>query len=150
MDKDTNKSYNIQLIFFWINIIIISGLTFSLYIGKGPDFNGLTSSNVLFERYAILLTLAVIPLSLKLFHNHYQKIASLETIAFRQKYLLASYIRIIVFDAVIALNLVGFHLYNSLNTLYLTIMIIFALFFCYPNKKALQNEQASEESENIN
>lgn len=128
----------------------MAGLTFALYIGKGPNFTGSTSSNVLFERYAILVTLAVIPLSLKLFHRHYQKIENLDTSIFRKKFLKASYIRIVIFDAVIAINLAGFHFYNSLNSLYLTIMIIFALFFCYPNKKVLQNQQTSDESEKIN
>jgi nicotinamide riboside transporter PnuC len=64
---------------------------------------------------------------------------------FIKKYTIAYYLRLITFDIVAILNLTGFELYNSHNTMYLTIMIIFALFFCYPNKQALQNEKSKND-----
>ncbi len=69
-------------------------------------------------------------------------------VTFTKKYTTAYYLRLIIFDVMVMLNLIGFQLYNSHNTMYLTIMIIFALFFCYPNKQALQNESENEKSEN--
>jgi nicotinamide riboside transporter PnuC len=115
---------------------------------KGPDFASFPATNIAFERYAIIITLAVIPISLKLFHSYHQKIKSLNQDVFIKKYTTAYYLRLFIFDIVAILNLTGFQLYNSHNTMYLTIMIIFALFFCYPNKQALQNKSENEKPEN--
>jgi len=149
MNSSIKKTYTSQIIFFWLNIaLLVAALLFVMH-AKGPDFASSPTSNASFERYAIIITLAVIPICLKLFHSHHQKIKTLDHNIFLKKYTLAYYLRIIVFDLTAILNLAGFQLYNSQNTMYLTIMIIFALFFCYPNKKALLNESENE-SENIN
>lgn len=150
MNNSIKKTYITQMIFFWLNIILLAVALLIVLQMKGPDFASFPATNLSFERYAIILTLALIPISLKLFHSHHQKIAGLEQDIFLKKYAIAYYLRIAVFDIAAILNLTGFQLYNSQNTMYLTIMIIFALFFCYPSKKALQNESENEESKNIN
>ena len=148
MSSQIKKTYILQTIVFWINIIL---LTISLLVvlqAKGPDFASTPATNIAFERYAIILTLAIIPISLKLFHSYHQKIKSLDQDIFIKKYTTAYNLRLIAFDMAAILNLTGFQLYNSHNTMYLTIMIIFALFFCYPSKQALQNESENDKSEN--
>lgn len=148
MDNPIKKTYTLQIIIFWINIILLTIALLVVFFGKGPDFASSPATNVAFERYAIILTLAIIPISLKLFHSYYQKIKGLSQNTFIKKYTTAYYLRLIAFDTMAILNLTGFQLYNSHNTMYLTIMIIFALFFCYPNKQALQNEPENEKAEN--
>jgi hypothetical protein len=138
------------MIFFWLNIVLLTVALLVVLQAKGADFASFPTTNVSSERYAIILTLALIPASLKLFHSYHQKIKELEQDTFLRKYTIAYYLRIVIFDIAVILNLTGFQLYNTQNTMYLTIMIIFVLFFCYPNKIALQNEFESEESENIN
>lgn len=145
MSNQIKKSYTLQIIVFWVNIILLAIALLFVLQAKGPDFASFLTTNIAFERYAIILTLAIIPISLKLFHSYHQKIKSLGQDKFIKKYTIAYYLRLITFDIVAILNLTGFELYNSHNTMYLTIMIIFALFFCYPNKQALQNEKSKND-----
>lgn len=145
MSNQIKKSYTLQIIVFWVNIILLAIALLFVLQTKGPDFASFPTTNIDFERYAIILTLAIIPISLKLFHSYHQKIKSLSQDKFIKKYTIAYYLRLITFDIVAILNLTGFELYNSHNTMYLTIMIIFALFFCYPNRQALQNEKSEND-----
>lgn len=148
MSNQIKKTYTLQITVFGVNIILLAIALLVVLQAKGPNFASDPSTNIAFERYAIILTLAIIPGSLKLFHSYHQKIKSLSQDTFIKKYATAYYSRLIIFDVMAILNLIGFQLYNSHNTMYLTIMIIFALFFCYPNKQALQNESENEKSEN--
>lgn len=148
MSNQIKKAYTLQIIAFWVNIILLATALLIVLQAKGPDFASSPATNIAFERYAIILTLAIIPISLKLFHSYHLKTKSLKQNTFIKKYTTAYYLRLVIFDAMAILNLTGFQLYNSHNTMYLTIMIIFALFFCYPNKQALQNESENEKSEN--
>lgn len=145
MNNQIKKSYTLQIIVFWVNIILLVIALLFVLQAKGPDFASFPTTNIAFERYAIILTLAIIPISLKLFHSYHQKIKSLSHDKFIKNYTIAYYLRLITFDIVAILNLTGFQLYNSHNTMYLTIMIIFALFFCYPNRQALQNEKSEND-----
>ncbi len=147
MDNLIKKTYTLQIIIFWVNIVLLAIALLVVLQSKGPDFASSPATNIAFERYAIILTLAIIPLSLKFFHSYTQKIKNLGQDTYIKKYTTAYYLRLIIFDMMTILNLTGFQLYNSHNTMYLTIMIIFALFFCYPNKQALQNEPENEKAE---
>lgn len=148
MSNQIKKTYTLQIVVFWVNIILLAIALLVVLQAKGSNFASSPATNIGFERYAIILTLAIIPISLKLFHSYHQKIKNLSQVTFTKKYTTAYYLRLIIFDVMVMLNLIGFQLYNSHNTMYLTIMIIFALFFCYPNKQALQNESENEKSEN--
>lgn len=141
MNNQIKKPHTLQRIVFWVNIILLVIALLFVLQAKGPDFASFPTTNIAFERYAIILTLAIIPISLKLFHSYHRKIKSLSHDKFIKNHTIAYYLRLIAFDTVAILNLAGFQLYNSHNTIYLTIMIIFALFFCYPNRQALQNEK---------
>lgn len=145
---DKMRTLHIRLtILFWVNLLVLVAILLFILRAKGPDFASEPTTNISFERYAIILTLACIPITLKLFHTNQQKIKLLDQDEYLKKYLKIYLLRIVVFDLVAALNLVGFEMYNSQNTMYLTIIIIFALFFCYPGKGALQNKSGNE---NIN
>jgi hypothetical protein len=72
----------------------------------------------------------------------------LEDNLFLDKYFIVYITRLFILDAVAVLNLVGLYLFNSRNAMYMTIVIIFALFFCYPSWKILtENNKESPENE---
>lgn len=145
---DKLRSTHIRLtVLFWVNLSVLVAILLFILHAKGPDFASEPTTNVSFERYAIILTLACIPVTLKLFHTNQQKIKLLDQDKYLKKYSKIYLLRIVVFDLVAVLNLIGFEMYNSQNTMYLTIIIIFALFFCYPGKGALHNESGNK---NIN
>ena len=140
--------YKRLLLFFWINLIVVAGISLYLLYLKGFGFDMGAGSSVLFEQYSIIITLACIPLSLKLFHSQYKKIQQLDAEVFIKKYAIAYILRMIVLDIVIAVNVVGIYLYDSRNAIFMTLITIFALFFCFPDKKA--PDHSNNINENLN
>lgn len=146
MENKERKLYKTLMLLFWANILLLlTVLTFILF-SNGLTFGTATNTNVVFEQYTILISLASIPIALKLFHTQYRRIAELEHKKFLKKYLPAYILRMFVLDAAAILNIAGLYLFNSKNSVYMTIIIIFALFFCYPNRKTLEeaNDTTSE------
>lgn len=148
MGRKLKKMYQRLLLVFWINLIIVMGISLYLLYLKGFGFSMGAGSSVLFEQYSIIITLACIPLSLKLFHSRNKKIQQLETDAYINKYSIAYVIRMVVLDLVVALNIIGFSLYDSRNAIFMTLIAIFALFFCFPDRK--MQDEPNNTNENLN
>lgn len=143
MDNKLKNKQNKMLVLFWINIILLSVLFLILLYLKGPNWTT-TNENVMFEQYAIIFTLAGIPLALKLFHSQYKKIQNIESEKYSQKFQFIYNVRLVILDAVILLNFLGFYLFDSKNSIYMAIIAIFAIMFCYPSKNlftAMNNEE---------
>lgn len=147
MEITKEKVQSRSLAFFWINIISIIIIFLILLYSKGPDIGKNIETSVTFERYAIIFTMIGIPLALKLFHSQYQKIQLLTLEAYLAKYSLIYLTRIAILDAVIILNMVGVYLFESQNSIYMTVITIFALMFCYPAKNSLAIKEAEPEIE---
>lgn len=136
--KNRIKKYFIGLsIVFWSNVVLFSILLVGLLLVKGPEFASETQNSVIFERWAIILTLATIPGALKLFHFLLNKIQSLPLDVFLKKYGQIFLLRMVILDIAGIVNIIGFYIYENLNFVYMSILIIFALFFCCPNKNSL-------------
>ncbi|NDV96265.1 hypothetical protein D0T84_15290 [Dysgonomonas sp. 521] len=144
MKNKQRQVYKSLMAVFWLNVILLLAVLSVLLFIKGIALSNSVSSNVVFEQYSIIVSLACIPISLKLFHSQYQKILPLEEDKFLEKYFITYITRLFILDAVAILNLAGLYLFDSRNAMYMTIIIIFALFFCYPSKKALDNRQDNE------
>lgn len=144
MKNKQQQVYKSLMVIFWLNVILLLAVLSVLLFIKGIALSNSMSSNVVFEQYSIIVSLACIPISLKLFHSQYQKILPLEEDKFLEKYFTAYITRLFILDAVAILNLTGLYLFDSRNAMYMTIIIIFALFFCYPSRKALDNRQDDE------
>jgi hypothetical protein len=144
MKNKQRQVYKSLMVIFWLNVILLLAVLSVLLFIKGIALSNSMSSNVVFEQYSIIVSLACIPISLKLFHSQYQKILPLEEDKFLEKYFTAYITRLFILDAVAILNLTGLYLFDSRNAMYMTIIIIFALFFCYPSRKALDNRQDDE------
>lgn len=143
--NDLNNKIHKQLsAIFWINFLFfILGFLCLLY-SKGPDFGNGVESNVTFERYAIILTLASIPLALKLFHNIVNKANKENNGNLEKTYKKAYFIRLAILDIAAIVSIAGFYLYEANNFIYMTIVILAALVFCYPNKSILDEDISNE------
>ncbi|MBB4035306.1 tellurite resistance protein TehA-like permease [Dysgonomonas hofstadii] len=139
MTDEYKKLRKKLLAIFWTNMILsVAALLILIYI-KGI-LNLHNGGNVLFEQYSIIFSIIAIPGALKLFHSQSKKIELLEGEIFLKKYFNSYILRLLILDAVIILNLAGIYSFNSLNAVYMTLIIIFALAFCYPGKNAIQNK----------
>lgn len=147
-NKEKYTQTRLKLI-FWVNLSIAVIALLAILLIVGPNFGTNIAPGVLFEQYSIIITLACIPLSLKLFHSQYQKIKDKEQDEFLRKYINAYILRMAILDAAIAINIAGLYIYESHNAVYMAIITIFALFFCFPNKKILENRK-EDNNKNIN
>lgn len=144
---------------FWINTLSIIVVTIALMYIIGPFWGENIEPNVVFERYAIIVTLACIPLGLKLFHSAIKKIErEKDKDIYLNKYRKAFYTRFAIIDAAVIFNLIGFYLFESQNLILMAVICIFALFFCFPGKdsigtvreeKEVETETDNNEDENI-
>ena len=58
---------------FWVNIFVLIAITIGLMYINGPVWGEGIEPNIIFARYAIVITLVCIPLALKLFHSQIKK-----------------------------------------------------------------------------
>ncbi|NDV67517.1 hypothetical protein [Dysgonomonas sp. 25] len=130
------KIYKRLSIFFWLNIVLLGGFFLFILQQKGENFGNIPS-NVALERWAIIITIAAIPFALKVFHSLLKKLKAGEAAHFHNKYVWLYTARILILDMVALLNIIAFEIYESNNFIYLTIVIIFAMMFCYPNRNEL-------------
>jgi hypothetical protein len=150
MENKRKRLFRFLLLIFWSNIVLLVVVLAGLLFSKDFAFGNSAHANVVFEQYSIIISLACIPVSLKLFHSRYQKILPLEENKFLDKYPVAYITRLFILDAVAILNLAGLYLFDSRNAMYMTIIIIFALFFCYPGRKALEENRKDLSQNDIN
>ncbi len=137
MTEKQKGLYKKLLAIFWINLIVIISAFLVLLYQRGMILDN--GGNLQFEQYSIIFTLIGIPAALKIFHSKYKKMQALEEAPFLEKLFSSYMLRIAILDAVILLNLAGIYSFNSQNAVYMTIITIFALFFCYPGKRQVAN-----------
>lgn len=126
---------------YWINLLIFIIGFLALLQVKGPDFGTNIESNITFERYAIIITLASIPLALKLFHSMMSKTKHLDASVTEITYKKAYFIRLGILDLAAIVNIIGFHLFEATNFIYMTIVVLAAMLFCYPNSNIQKIEK---------
>lgn len=147
--KDNNKLHQQLSIIFWLNFtLFVFGFLALLYI-KGPDFGTNIESSVTYERYAIIITLASIPLALKLFHNMISKTLKDNKNELIATYKKAYFTRLAILDIAALVSILGFFLYEANNFIYMTIVILAALLFCFPNKDLLADEEIEDRENNL-
>lgn len=138
---------------FWINILSIIIATIALMYIIGPFWGESVVQNVVFERYAIIISLICIPLGLKFFHTQVKKAENEERSIYLKKYKNAYYLRFAIMNIAIIFNLVGFYLFESQNLILMALICTFALFFCYTGKNSIRTEEdiyAEDKEENSN
>lgn len=150
MKNKTDKLHSYLKIFFWSNIIILTGVFVFLLQIKGPEFGHGVEKNIIFERYAIIFTMIAIPGALKLFSVLINKRKDLPADKFLKEYIKIYVLRAIIMDTAVIVNLIGFYMYEASNFVYLSVIAIFALCFSFPGKGLMYKEEvhATAESEN--
>lgn len=133
--QDTQQKLKRKLtLIFWLNIAVFIALSLFMVTLVGITGKSETKEDFMWERFAIILTVAAIPFSLKFFHTQYKKIQKLDLKAFLPKVEKLYYFRLLILDLTIVLNLIGFYYIGALNFIYLAAITIFAFLMCYPTE----------------
>lgn len=149
--KEEQKSLKKKLsIVFWLNIILFIALSLFLVSLVGINGQSETKDDFMWERFGIIITVAIIPFALKLFHSQYKKIELKELDIFLAKLEQLFYMRILLLDVAIILNFVGFYFIGALNFIYLAAIIIFAFLMCYPTESMIDPVQENINTNDIN
>ena len=141
MKEEQKKIKNKLTIIFWLNITIFIGITLFLVTQVGITGKSVTKEDFMWERFAIILTVAIIPLALKIFHTKHKTILKEELHVFLKKLQSIFYLRIAALDIVIILNFIGFYFIGALNFIYLAAITIFAFLMCYPTESMIDPVQ---------
>lgn len=139
------KNLKTRLIIYYIVSIFISitGLIFTSSHVHKFVING---SNVILERYAILITLIGIPLALKLFHSQVKKLSKANYLLYLKKYHIQYIIRLLILLSICFFNIICLYITGAKNFYFLIIITIFVFFLCAPQKAHLV---LPEKEENI-
>ena len=122
-------------IYYIISIlIVIIGFVFTASHVKNFISN---DSSIILERYAILITLAAIPLALKLFHRQVKKLNKTDISIYLKKYQTLYVARLLILVIICAFNITCLYITASKNFYFLIIITIFAFFLCFPQKIGL-------------
>lgn len=135
-NKQSKLHSNLKKV-FWINTLTLIAAAIALMYIVGPFWGEGVEQHVVFERYAIIVSLICIPLALKLFHSRVKAAETMEQDIYLKKYTEAYYLRFAIIDAAVIFNLVGFFLFESQNLILMAVICIFALFFCFPSKGSI-------------
>lgn len=111
---------------------------------KGPDFGMDTQSGVIFERYAIILTLVAIPGALKLYPVLLNKKKDISAEQFLKRYFRIYMLRAGILDLAVVMNLIGFYIYESVNFVYLVCITILAICFSFPVKFSVSQDKNAD------
>lgn len=136
--QDTQRKLKRKLtVIFWLNITVFIAISLYMVTLVGITGKSETKDDFMWERFAIILTVAAIPFSLKFFHTQYKKAVTLAIKAFLTKVEKLYYFRILALDITIILNLIGFYFIGALNFIYLAAITIFAFLMCYPTESLI-------------
>lgn len=147
---DGQKLYKRYSLFFWLNNIFIILVFIAVFLLEGGDVGNNASSNVTLERWSIIITLASIPFALRMFHSYLKKSNILEHSQYLSRYKKLYIGRLLLLDLVAGINIIGFEIYKANNFIYLTIVVIFALLFCHPNRDDLAKRDTATKENNTN
>ncbi|NDV64331.1 hypothetical protein [Bacteroides sp. 224] len=138
--KQTINGLKIQYVLFWILpiLLIIAGESNWMPVGLYADDAGM---QYIWDTVGILVTIAFVPLSLKLFSLVLKK--QIDTLTFPvalKRYSLWSGIRLGLLEFVVILNIVIYYLtLGNIGSL-CALIALTASFFCMPSEKRLREE----------
>lgn len=98
------------------------------------------TENAGIERWAIIITLLGIYATLKFLHPKLKNTERANTASAIKKYTTKYYIRLVSILALCIFNMVCLNITGIKNFTFLSIITIFAMFLCIPNKKHLEEE----------
>ncbi|HAR38894.1 MAG: hypothetical protein A2W86_02035 [Bacteroidetes bacterium GWD2_45_23] len=116
------------------NMISLALLFLLVLLRIIPISENFLSVGVTMERYAIMITIIAIPLSLKLFADRLKKIPRpLKAIEATTKYKKLFYLRLYTLSAVTLMNIALLGLSRNSNFMWFTIVLFIIFLFCRPS-----------------
>lgn len=102
--------------------------------------DGQSVSGVTVERYAIMITIIAIPVSLKFFAHRLKKIPRpSETVAATEKYKNASFLRLYTISTVTLMHILLFGITRNMNFFWFTVVLFIVFLYCKPSYEELGN-----------
>lgn len=148
IEKKQKSIHTLLTCVFFLNLVIFAAILLIFLFLKGDVFKSIDNGNVIYERYAIIITLALVPVALKLFQKLSLKYSVLPSDEYLCKYTWIYILRMLLIDIAIAINIVGFYIFDSKNLAYLTVVPLFALAFCFPSKRIPLKDTLEEKIDN--
>ena len=134
-----------KLKLFFVSAVAISVILFMLTVAYTQKYE-VSISNIILERYAIIVTLIGIPVALKLFHNNIKKINNKDLPIYLKKYTQQYILRLSILLSICFFNIAALFFTGSKNFYFMVIVSIFAMFLCIPQKSNIEDSE-TENSE---
>ena len=132
---------------YYGNILLLA-VIFLLFIFKLiPHFWEGMEINVTAERYAIVISIITIPLSLKYFADQLKKIPRPSEVPIAtEKYKKASSLRLYSISAITLMHIILFGISRNMNFFWFTVVLFIVFLYCRPSKLELQNLTEKEKA----
>lgn len=128
------------------NIIVLVVIFLLIVSGLIPFFTDGLLINTTVERYAIMITIIVIPASLKYFAHRLKKLPRpMGTGEATAKYKSAFFLRLYPISTVTLMHIVLFGFSRNMNFFWFTIVLFIIFFFCKPSYEELENLTKDEQ-----
>ena len=125
---------------YYGNIILLAVVFLLILFRIVPLFADGQAVNVTAERYAIMITILAIPVSLKFFAYRLKKIPRpVETVAATEKYKNASFLRLYTISAVTLMHIMLFGISLNMNFFWFTVVLFIVFLFCKPSYEELES-----------
>lgn len=148
------KVINLLKKHYYANIILLAVLFLLILFRALPFFMDGQTVGITIERYAIVITIIVIPLSLKFFANRLKKLSPpLDIETATDKYKKASYLRLYSITAVTLMHIILYGVSRNMNYLWFTVVLFIIYMYCKPSYGELEaltrepEKQLSEEAQ---
>ena len=152
MKNNNRLENNIKLLkgHYYINIIFLAVIFLLFVFSLIPLFTDGEAVSVTLERYAIMVTIIVIPGTLKFLAHQLKKATRpLETTIAAEKYKSAYFLRLYSISAVTLMHIILFAISRNMNSFWFTVVLFIVFFFCKPSYIELENltEEPDKEQE---
>ena len=145
LNNETLKSvFNKTAIQYWMIFLTAALLLFINKMNILPVIED-RDTVIQIQSMAILLTMACIPLSLKLYASKLKKIVEIDDqTSFLKAYTLNTLLRVIILGFAVVVDLITYCVTQDAKMLICTLIVLVATFFCYPSKKRIYMESLTE------
>jgi hypothetical protein len=134
IDK-TDKAIGLLKWHYYGNIVMLAVVFLPVLSRVIPFFTDeQVSVSVTMERYAIMISIIAIPVSLKFFAHRLKKLPRpLETATAVKKYVNASFLRLYAISGVTLMHIVLFGISRNMNFFWFTVVLFIVFLFCKPS-----------------
>lgn len=135
---------------YYGNIILLAVIFLLAIFSVIPLLTAEQVINITIERYAIMITIILIPVSLKFFAHQLKKIPRpSEVVIATEKYKKASFLRLYTISAVTLMHIILFSISRNMNFFWFTVVLFIVFLYCKPSRGELQSLIEEPEEKNL-